>query len=189
VCTLPTQSKFFNNSYTHLHQRSPIFQRGSKSAKFCPDFRPHSHSERCGSESPKIKTNLYSIDVWALICRRLRASRAPNSEKRLLKYCPKVRQFEKRLHNSAAHGQIVFKFRKMVLCGSRKAAELWKPTSGRIQDGNDAQIFNLWTPISLERLKLQTSNLVWASTTRSNFDGIQKNYVKGDVTQLRWPIF
>jgi len=38
---------------------------------------------------------------------------------------PKVRQLEKRLHrsNSAARGQIAFKFHKMVLCGCRKAAE------------------------------------------------------------------
>jgi len=30
------------------------------------------------------------------------------------------------------------------------------------------------TPISLERLKPETSNLVYASTMRSNFDGTQK---------------
>jgi len=39
---------------------------------------------------------------------------------------------------------------------------------------DDAQIFNIQIPISLERLKLETSNLVCASTTRSNFDGMQK---------------
>jgi len=39
---------------------------------------------------------------------------------------------------------------------------------------NDAQIFNIRTPISLERLKLETSNVVCASTTKSKFDGIQK---------------
>jgi len=39
---------------------------------------------------------------------------------------------------------------------------------------DDAQIFNIPTPISLERLKLEISNLVCASTTRSNFNGMQK---------------
>jgi len=39
---------------------------------------------------------------------------------------------------------------------------------------DDAKIFNTWTQISLEHLKLETSNLVCASTTRSNFDGMQK---------------
>jgi len=44
-----------------------------------------------------------------------------------LKFAPKVRQLEKRLHpsNSAARG---FKFHKMVLRGSRKDAELSKPS-------------------------------------------------------------
>jgi len=36
----------------------------------------------------------------------------------------------------------------------------------------DAQIFNIRTPISLERLKLETSNLVFASTTRSEFEAL-----------------
>jgi len=47
-----------------------------------------------------------------------------------LKIAPNVRQLEKRLHrsNSARHGQIAFKFYKMVLCGSREDAELSKPT-------------------------------------------------------------
>jgi len=35
---------------------------------------------------------------------------------------------------SQPHGQTAFKLHKMVLCGSRKAAELWKPTKGQIQD-------------------------------------------------------
>jgi len=39
---------------------------------------------------------------------------------------------------------------------------------------DDAQIFNIRTPISLEQLKLETSNLVCVSTTRSNFEGMQK---------------
>jgi len=39
---------------------------------------------------------------------------------------------------------------------------------------DDAQIFNLRAPISLELQKLATSNLVCASMTRSNFDGMQK---------------
>jgi len=50
---------------------------------------------------------------------------------------------------------------------------------------DDAQIFNVWATIYLERLKLDTSNLVCASTTRSSFDGVQKNYVKEDVSQFK----
>jgi len=34
---------------------------------------------------------------------------------------------------------------------------------------DDAEIFTIRTPISFERLNLETSNLVW-----SNFDGMQK---------------
>jgi len=50
---------------------------------------------------------------------------------------PKVPQLEKRLHhsNSAARGHIAFKFCKMVLCDFGEAAELSKPTKGRIQNG------------------------------------------------------
>jgi len=46
---------------------------------------------------------------------------------------------------------------------------------------DDAQIFNIPTPISLERLKLETSNLVCESTTRCKFDGMQK------LSQRAWP--
>jgi len=48
---------------------------------------------------------------------------------------------------------------------------------------DDAQIFNIRTPISLERLKLDTSNLECALTTRSNFDGVQElgQKVRGPV--------
>jgi len=34
---------------------------------------------------------------------------------------------------------------------------------------DDVQIFNMWTPICLEWLELESSNLVYALTTRSNF--------------------
>jgi len=36
------------------------------------------------------------------------------------------------------------------------------------------KFFNIRTPISLERLKLEISNLVCASTTRCNLDSMQK---------------
>jgi len=39
---------------------------------------------------------------------------------------------------------------------------------------DDAHIFNIWTPISVKRLKLETSSLLCASTTRCNLDGMQK---------------
>jgi len=39
---------------------------------------------------------------------------------------------------------------------------------------DDAQIFNIRTSISPKRLKLETSNLVCASTTRSDLNDIQK---------------
>jgi len=38
---------------------------------------------------------------------------------------------------------------------------------------DDAQIFNIRTKVSLEREKLETSNLVCELATRSNFDGVQ----------------
>jgi len=39
---------------------------------------------------------------------------------------------------------------------------------------DDAQICNIRFPISLKRLNLETSNLVCASTSRSDFDSMQK---------------
>jgi len=182
-----------NNSYRHLHQLSPIFLTGSKSAKI-PRFWPHLHSERCDSKTEqknqKCKTILYSADVWALICRRPHAARAPNSDI----HCPnwdtiKCENWKKkRLNssNSAARGQIAFRFYKIILCGTVEAAELSKPTEDRIQDGgrvDDAQIFNIRAPISFERLKLETLNLVYASIiTRSNFDSMQKLGQRGHDT-------
>jgi len=44
---------------------------------------------------------------------------------------------------------------------------------------DDAQSFNIRTPISPEQLKLETSNLVCASTTRSKFDGMQQPGQRG----------
>jgi len=87
--------------------------------------------------------------------------------------CPigesKVRQLEKQLHrsNSAARGQIAFKYRK---CGWR-LRNCQKPLKVKSKMADDAQIFfNKRVPISFERLKLETSNSVCASTTRSDFD-------------------
>jgi len=66
---------------------------------------------------------------------------------------PKVRQLEKRLHrsNSAARGQIAFKFRKMVFW-HRRSCGIVKTHLG------SNPIFNIPAPISFERLKLETSN-------------------------------
>jgi len=112
----------------------PYFGRESKRAKFWLNFRLYSDFELCDLKPEqiikKIKTTLYSNDVWALICRKRRTSRASNSEKHLLKIVPKVRQLEKRLNRSkyASRELIEFKFHKVVLRGSRKDAELSKPT-------------------------------------------------------------
>jgi len=95
--------------------------------------------------------------------------------------------------DSAARGQIAFKFHKIVLRRSRNAVKLSITLRVESEMADSAQIFNIPTPISLERLKLETSNLVFAplklrrygaiqicllllllSTTRSNFDGMQK---------------
>jgi len=76
---------------------------------------------------------MYTADVWALICHRPRVAIGPPT---LSSICPvrapEVRQLEKRLHrsNSAARGQIAFKFHKIVFCGARKAAALSKLTKG-----------------------------------------------------------
>jgi len=48
-----------------------------------------------------------------------------------------------------------------------------------------AQIFNIRAPLSLERQQQETSNMDCAPRTMSSFDGVQKNYVKGDVIQFR----
>jgi len=69
---------------------------------------------------------MQSADVSALICRRLRAARAPQLRSIVPIGAPKARQLEKRFHrsNSAARGRIACTFHKMVLCGSAKEAEL-----------------------------------------------------------------
>jgi len=56
---------------------------------------------------------------------------------------PEVCQLERQLHrfNSAARGQIAFLFYKIVFCGSRKKAELWKPTQDQIQAGGQRPNF------------------------------------------------
>jgi len=43
-----------------------------------------------------------------------------------------------------------------------------------MQDGGRRPIFNKRALVSFERLKLDISHLVCASTTKSNFDGMQK---------------
>jgi len=72
-------------------------------------------------------------------------------------WAPKARQLEKRFHrsNSAAPGLIAFNCHK-------------------IQDGGRRQFFDIRTPVSLERLKLETLKLVSASSTGCNLDGMQK---------------
>jgi len=52
---------------------------------------------------------------------------------------------------------------------------------------DDAQIFHIRTPIFLEQLKLETSNLVCALTTRSNLGGLQKTRSKGTVNHTISP--
>jgi len=46
------------NSNGHLHQLSPIFTGNQKMSKFCPDFRPHSHSKRSGFKGDLYIKNL-----------------------------------------------------------------------------------------------------------------------------------
>jgi len=52
---------------------------------------------------------------------------------------------------------------------------------------DDSQIFHIWAPISLERQKLETSNLVCAPKTVSSFDGIQNTRSKGTWPSLGDP--
>jgi len=85
--------------------------------------------------------------------------------------------------NSAARGEIAFKFHKVVLCGSGKAAELSKPTKARIQYGGRRRNFLHTDPdISWTAKARDFIFHVCASTTRSNFDGMQKSRSKGT-----WP--
>jgi len=64
-----------------------------------------------------------------------------------------VGQLEKRLYryNSAARGQIMFKFHKMVLRGSRKMQNCQNPLKAESKMVENAHIFNIRAPISLER--------------------------------------
>jgi len=61
---------------------------------------------------------------------------------------PKVQQLEKRLHcsNSAARGQLAFRFHGIVLYGTVEAAELSKPTKGRIRNGIQRLNFSYTDP-------------------------------------------
>jgi len=114
--------------YIDIFTSPPLFHRGSKSAKFCPIFRPHLHSECSDLKiGQKSKAIMYSTDVWALICCRPCAARAPQLMRSICQIgASKLRQLEEWLHCSIStvHGQIAFRFHKMVLCGGRKAAEL-----------------------------------------------------------------
>jgi len=117
---------------------------------------------------------MYSIDVWALICRIPRAARAPNSKIHLPNWALKVRQLEKRLHrsNSAARFQTASKLRQLNYQNA-----LTCRVESKMAD--DAQNVNIRAPISFERLKLETSNLVCATPTGSTFDLMQKLRQKG----------
>jgi len=100
------------------------------------------------------------------------------------KISPQVRQLEKRLHrsNSAARRQIAFRFHKMALRGSRETRNCHSPLKVEFKIADDAQIFNIRIPISLERQKLETSNLVCTPMTMSSFDNMQNTRSKGT-----WP--
>jgi len=65
-------------------------------------------------------------------------------------------------------------FTKWYSAAPEKLQNREKPLRVESKMADDAQIFNIWTPMSLERLKQETSNLVHASTTRSKFDSVQK---------------
>jgi len=71
---------------------------------------------------------------------------------------------------------------KGVLCGSRKATELSKPTKGLIQDGGRRPNFWYTDPDISRTFKVETSNLAYALTTKSSIDGMQKTRSKGT-----WP--
>jgi len=97
----------------------------------------HKHSEpsdlKMEQINQKFKTLAYRTGVWPL-----NVQLGPPTLRYICPIgAPKVRRLKKRLHRSnlAVRGQIAFKFLKMVLCGSQKAAELSKLTYSRIQDG------------------------------------------------------
>jgi len=127
---------------------------------------------------------VYSIDVWAFICRRPRAARAPNSESHLPNWASKVDNWKNgyiAVTQPHVH-RLRLNFTRWYPVDPEKLRNCQNPLRVESKMANDAQIFNVWTPISLKRLQLQTSNLVCASTTKSNIDGMQKLGQRGT-----WP--
>jgi len=127
-----------NNSYRHLHQPFHIVHRGEK-CEILPRFsttlaframwfkteQKFKHlKQKCIAPISVLLSTAKSVQI-----------RPPNLSAIVPIGATKVRHLEKRLHRSAARGQIAFKFRKMALCGTVKAAELPEPTYGRIQHG------------------------------------------------------
>jgi len=119
-----------NNSCRHLHQSLLVCTGSQRAPSFAPFLvftRILCHLVEKWGKNQKSKTIVYSIDVWALICRRHLAAKAPTQRSICLIGTPKMCQLEK--------------FYKMVHCGSRKAAELPKSVKGRIQDGGRRSSF------------------------------------------------
>jgi len=115
---------------------------------------------------------------------RVQLEPSPNSEIYIPNGDPKARQLEKRLQsfNSAAGERIVW-----YSLAPRKRWNCENPLTVESKVADDAQIFNIRTLISLERLKLETSNLVCALTTRCNLDGMQKLRQRGrDLVYVTW---
>jgi len=149
----------------------PLFLQGIKIRTFAPFFDPtcipsavvekqqkfKNLKQECTAPTSVLSSAADPVQLGPLTLRSI----VPNGT-------PKVRQLEKRLHRSilAARGHITFKCH-IISVAPGKLQHCENPLRIEFKTADDAQIFNIQTPISLERLKLYGSNLARRKMVRS----------------------
>jgi len=142
---------------------SPIFHRGVKKCEILPHFQPPVAFQalwfKNRAKNKKSKTIMYSADVWALICRRTHAAQVWDP----------LSQLGPQKYDNWKNGYIVLTqphvdrlrsdFVRWYSVATWKLQNCENPLRVESKMADDAQIFNMQIPMSLERLKLQASNL------------------------------
>jgi len=144
---------------TDLSTSPPLFLQGVK---------------KCGAKNQKSKTIAYSADVRVLNYRRPRAAKTPQLLDLFAQLGPLKCDDWKNGYIALAQppvDRLHSNFTRWYSVVPGKLRNCEKPLRVKFKMADDAPIFNIRTPISLERLKL---DLVCASTTSSNFNGMHK---------------
>jgi len=157
-----------NNSYRHIHQPSSVFHGKSKSA-FALIF-----THLPSTLIQKSKTN---TDFWSVVSDRPNAAKAPQLCEKLSRLWPPKCDNWKNSYIALTQPQVDRLrpyFTRWYSVAPRKLQNYENPLWVKSKMADNVQICNIRTPISLQQLKLETSSLVCALTTRSNFHGMQK---------------